>query len=1029
MIVVVVPESPVVASQYRRKFFITAVVERVAVSTSPTRNQHSGGGGGFRHNNHNHTSSSLPFLDQYLKGALPITPSTMALLQQHSTSSDATTTTQSTITTITSISALISDICQGNKDDGADTATVDEYLLNIEVAAAHALSTIPRPPTAPHMHAIGQASDPSYLALRLYRGLQRNVLRQMTFENDNNTAVQGGDISPIVADSSAAAVVTSSTMHPPSPILAGDDDDETIEEVTTPHQPDSQQQQVVDDDEDNVMVADRRESFIEVEKMVQKEEEDCVTPPHLVVALNNISIDNGSDMGVIITSSSNSNHQNHNCPQDTATYEEEGNNDSIDEENDDDDDPSSYYDKLREKYEASKKLITLNTSTTTNNTTTTNNLNKPLKPSISKAIYQRKFFSKPMDGTFVSQRTHNKDVAVEAHVLQRPKKFHVKELEDAGFIPSLPTQENPQNDQQGPMQHHDDGFDGDDDGGSSSSTPAGVRLSFHSSTKPVKPQWLPRPPHCQVYQVNRSHPCDINATTLKLESVSLQTLKEKDKTRVARHEANIKHNGAQITARITNGLYIPRKPEDIVSDTIAARSNNPQQHVASSTSTSNNNGGGDSIDNSSSWRNLLYPHTHESQAPLSDQEERRRNLAHMLIKKRDLLCNALIDQEAVIPFTQEEEFIEREKYAKHLGMTQEQQSVVTGSKMAVELFLGDETYWRDLKYSKDSEALLERHRKWRSGTKGGQLIAQMNKTAGVATPAVAPGGRFGASAAALTKPDDKDENQLFDRWKVFTVASGSGGAIGVEGSELPVSELKKRMHVEEHAKRAERLGKETDLRRRLGNSVDVGLLLGDYETTTPTSPRIQCNSSKSKEPVATTTTTTTTLAHYMLGGGGRTRTGTANNNQQPNDVPPQTADTTTTSNMARFTPMAPPQSTYHGSAQTPVSAPSRVPHWLKPENAPMPEEHDHHTSSQQQLHSSRATHSTTTASLFIPKGGRPSSASGTHYNLSLIHISEPTRLLSISYAVFCLKKKKKKKKKTSCISDIIIKYSIKMKVR
>ena len=30
--------------------------------------------------------------------------------------------------------------------------------------------------------------------------------------------------------------------------------------------------------------------------------------------------------------------------------------------------------------------------------------------------------------------------------------------------------------------------------------------------------------------------------------------------------------------------------------------------------------------------------------------------------------------------------------------------------------------------------------------------------------------------------------------------------------------------------------------------------------------------------------------------------------------------------------------------------------------------------------------------------------------LSLIHISEPTRLLSISYAVFCLKKKKKKNK-------------------
>eukprot|EP00658_Telonema_sp_P-2_P010674 TRINITY_DN1402_c0_g1_i9.p2 TRINITY_DN1402_c0_g1~~TRINITY_DN1402_c0_g1_i9.p2 ORF type:complete len:140 (+),score=6.92 TRINITY_DN1402_c0_g1_i9:1352-1771(+) len=31
----------------------------------------------------------------------------------------------------------------------------------------------------------------------------------------------------------------------------------------------------------------------------------------------------------------------------------------------------------------------------------------------------------------------------------------------------------------------------------------------------------------------------------------------------------------------------------------------------------------------------------------------------------------------------------------------------------------------------------------------------------------------------------------------------------------------------------------------------------------------------------------------------------------------------------------------------------------------------------------------------------------TTFYLSLIHISEPTRLLSISYAVFCLKKKKK----------------------
>ena len=36
-----------------------------------------------------------------------------------------------------------------------------------------------------------------------------------------------------------------------------------------------------------------------------------------------------------------------------------------------------------------------------------------------------------------------------------------------------------------------------------------------------------------------------------------------------------------------------------------------------------------------------------------------------------------------------------------------------------------------------------------------------------------------------------------------------------------------------------------------------------------------------------------------------------------------------------------------------------------------------------------------------------------HLGLSLIHISEPTRLLSISYAVFCLKTKNKNKKKAS----------------
>ena len=40
----------------------------------------------------------------------------------------------------------------------------------------------------------------------------------------------------------------------------------------------------------------------------------------------------------------------------------------------------------------------------------------------------------------------------------------------------------------------------------------------------------------------------------------------------------------------------------------------------------------------------------------------------------------------------------------------------------------------------------------------------------------------------------------------------------------------------------------------------------------------------------------------------------------------------------------------------------------------------------------------------IRHGGFPSDPSPQY--LSLIHISEPTRLLSISYAVFCLKKKK-----------------------
>src|SRR5450756_2652161 len=42
--------------------------------------------------------------------------------------------------------------------------------------------------------------------------------------------------------------------------------------------------------------------------------------------------------------------------------------------------------------------------------------------------------------------------------------------------------------------------------------------------------------------------------------------------------------------------------------------------------------------------------------------------------------------------------------------------------------------------------------------------------------------------------------------------------------------------------------------------------------------------------------------------------------------------------------------------------------------------------------------------------------------LSLIHISEPTRLGMISYAVFCLKKKKKKKTKKNDKNNTKIKY-------
>src|SRR5678815_1265941 len=48
----------------------------------------------------------------------------------------------------------------------------------------------------------------------------------------------------------------------------------------------------------------------------------------------------------------------------------------------------------------------------------------------------------------------------------------------------------------------------------------------------------------------------------------------------------------------------------------------------------------------------------------------------------------------------------------------------------------------------------------------------------------------------------------------------------------------------------------------------------------------------------------------------------------------------------------------------------------------------------------------TTGSNVIAGSPLFTNAGASDYTLSLIHISEPTRLLSISYAVFCLKKKK-----------------------
>eukprot|EP00658_Telonema_sp_P-2_P068908 TRINITY_DN57923_c0_g1_i3.p1 TRINITY_DN57923_c0_g1~~TRINITY_DN57923_c0_g1_i3.p1 ORF type:complete len:207 (+),score=33.85 TRINITY_DN57923_c0_g1_i3:177-797(+) len=52
------------------------------------------------------------------------------------------------------------------------------------------------------------------------------------------------------------------------------------------------------------------------------------------------------------------------------------------------------------------------------------------------------------------------------------------------------------------------------------------------------------------------------------------------------------------------------------------------------------------------------------------------------------------------------------------------------------------------------------------------------------------------------------------------------------------------------------------------------------------------------------------------------------------------------------------------------------------------------------------TTNTKNGAIVAPEKGKGQQHQKQHVDLSLIHISEPTRLLSISYAVFCLKKKK-----------------------
>ena len=65
------------------------------------------------------------------------------------------------------------------------------------------------------------------------------------------------------------------------------------------------------------------------------------------------------------------------------------------------------------------------------------------------------------------------------------------------------------------------------------------------------------------------------------------------------------------------------------------------------------------------------------------------------------------------------------------------------------------------------------------------------------------------------------------------------------------------------------------------------------------------------------------------------------------------------------------------------------------------------------------------ASLFTQDAFRSYANANMSQDLSLIHISEPTRQAEISYAVFCLKKKKKKTKKEKKKEKQVYKQTIK----